>query len=282
MASISFHISEHDVFDGRALDEGVGKRVQRFRRAGESGESVSSFFQAQKERACVSGEGGAVAFEDAVAVEEGVLVFLEEDLTVVDHDKKICDLVEIGGDVGREEYAFAAVLHKCAEGAQQLATDLGIEAARRFVHDEQLGAMAHRQREGKFHAHAAGEGGDLLVRIETKMVEPALEILVAPAAVGRRDDALHFTETELVVETAVVQNDADAVFDGAGVCRHVEAEDAHVAAVLVDEIENGAQRRRFASAVGADKASDAAFRQGKAELLQGKAVKIFRETAHAE
>ena len=142
--------------------------------------------------------------------------------------------------------------------------------------------MAECQRESELHAHTAGKRFNLLRRLEPKAFEPALEILVAPLAVSGRDDALHFVEAELVVETAVVKNDADAVLDGTGVCGHIQVKDAHFAAVLVDEVEDGMQGRRFASAVGANEAGDAAFRQRKGEILQGEAIVSFGQIVYSE
>ena len=61
----------------------------------------------------------------------------ENKTALMDEDDPICNLLQVAGDVGREQDSFFSVFHKALEKVHQLIPDHRIQAAGGFVQNQQ-------------------------------------------------------------------------------------------------------------------------------------------------
>ena len=68
----------------------------------------------------------------------------ENKTALMDEDDPVCNLLQVAGDVGREQDSLLSVLHKALEKVHQLIPDHRIQAAGGFVKNQQRWIMGER------------------------------------------------------------------------------------------------------------------------------------------
>ena len=209
--------------------------------------------------------------DDAERVLELVLGTGEIQFAVGDVGDEVGSAFQVGCDMRREQDAALAVLDGGGEDVHQLVAGEHVQAAGRFVQDQQTGVVAQCHGQHELHLHAAGELLDLLAAVQAESPEVAVEDLMPPGAVHAAHDAFDLVDAPGVHEVAGIEDHAELLLDGLLVGDRVQAEDLDLAGVAADHVQDQLDERGLAGAVRADQAHDVAGGQVKGDVFQREA-----------
>lgn len=166
--------------------------------------------------------------------------------------------------------------------------DGGIETGGGFVEDEEFGIGEEGADEGEPTLHAAGERLDHRVAfvIERHVREQFVDARLGASAIEADEAGVEleiFDDGEFFVQGVFLGDDAEALFDGAGVASGIEAEDLKFPGGADDDAIETADEGGFAGAVGTDEAN--AFAAADLEvqgLERGEVAKTFLHAPSAD
>jgi hypothetical protein len=154
------------------------------------------------------------------------------------------------------------------------AAGCGIEAGGRFVKEDDLGVVDECEGDGEALPLTAGEFADRRVALlfEGEAGEQFVRVGAVGVEAGEHVEGL--PDGEIVDERDGLELNADALFDGPGVARNIDAEDADGAggrlAEALDHFEGGG----LAGAVGSEDAEDLPFFDGEGDAVNGYGVLV--------
>ncbi|MFM1944862.1 MAG: hypothetical protein RI897_3844 [Verrucomicrobiota bacterium] len=189
-----------------------------------------------------------------------------EDREFVDQTFEFGD--EVSGDEDRAS-AGVGVLVGADDGADEFASDEGVEAGGGFIEDEEVGFGADCADEGDLDGLATGERGGFLGVIEVELSEEFRFLVVVPGFAEGGLIIEPVTDRHPGVEGDVVRDIGEAGFDcdlfGAGVM----SEDADRSLIGAEEVEQAFDGGGFAGSVTAEEAVAASGGDREVEAMDG-------------
>jgi len=122
-------------------------------------------------------------FDDPVLGEQGLDVVGQAELPVGDDDQAVAHPLEVGDEVRRQDHGEVAVGDGLHEGLHELPAGERVEAGQGLVQQQQLGALAQRQRQRDLGPLASRERADLLAQVDAEPSEPLDRAAVVPPGV---------------------------------------------------------------------------------------------------
>ena len=171
----------------------------------------------------------------------------------------IAELFQIADDVGRDQNCMVLIPHKVQQQIDQLIPHHRIQAAGRFVQQQQLRVVGKRHDKALLHLHAGGVIGVALFLRQFKALTIIRVSCGIPIGIDARHHFTHLRRGQAGGDALAAQHHADIGFGKRG--DPLLPEQLHSASVPVDHVQDQLNGGTLARAVLTDQPADCAAGQ---------------------
>lgn len=180
----------------------------------------------------------------------------------------LADTLHVGEGVRRENNGQAVLGDHAHQLLEQREARDGIEIRHRLVEEHQLGTLAERKAGRDVRALTAGQRSDLARQGQSEPLYAGERIRRVPPLVQAASELQRLGHREVLVERAVLRDEADARKDLERLPRRVVAEDANGAGGGPQQADGEVDHRGLPGSVRADEAGDLPSRQLDIAVVQ--------------